>query len=326
MTRFWQVAAILVPVLAMAASGPASPAAAAIPVVLDTDIGDDIDDTWALALLLRSPELDVKLVTTTCGQAEYRAKLIAKLLTVAGRTDIPIGLGEGGRGGAGRQQAWVRDYRLSDYAGKIHDDGAGALIDVVERSPRPVSIIAIGPLHTLAKALERRPGLAAKAAFVGMHGSIRKGYGNSKKPAAEYNVKANVPAAQKVFSAPWRHITITPLDTCGLVDLSGDRFQTLKRSSDPLVRAVLENYRIWAGKKSIDELRATSTLFDPVAVYLALPGPRSLVTMEVLPIAVTPDGFTRIASSGAKMSVATAWEDLDGFRDLLVARLLRRVK
>jgi len=36
-----------------------------IPVILDTDIGIDIDDTWALGLLLKCPELDVKLITTT---------------------------------------------------------------------------------------------------------------------------------------------------------------------------------------------------------------------------------------------------------------------
>src|SRR5271165_5713033 len=90
-----------------------APPARPTPVVLDTDIGDDIDDTWALALLLRSPELDVQLVATTCGKAEYRAKIIARLLTVAGRTDIPIGLGEGGHAGSGGQQAWVEKYRLS---------------------------------------------------------------------------------------------------------------------------------------------------------------------------------------------------------------------
>ena len=60
-----------------------------IPVILDTDIGDDFDDTWALLFLLKSPQFDVKLVTTSCGRAEYRAKVIAKLLTVAKRTDIP---------------------------------------------------------------------------------------------------------------------------------------------------------------------------------------------------------------------------------------------
>ena len=167
-------------------------------------------------MLLRSPELDLQLVTTTCGKAEYRAKIIARLLTVAGRTDVPIGLGEGGHAGAGGQQAWVEKYKLSDYPGKVHQDGVGAIIDLIERSRQPVTVIAIGPLHTLAAALDRRPAIAGKASLVGMHGSVRKGYGG-KAPSAEYNVANNVPAARKVLSAPWRQIAITPLDTCGLV-------------------------------------------------------------------------------------------------------------
>jgi len=64
-----------------------------IPVILDTDIGTDIDDTWALALLLRCPELDVRLVVSDTGNTEYRAAIIARLLEVAGRTDIPVGIG-----------------------------------------------------------------------------------------------------------------------------------------------------------------------------------------------------------------------------------------
>jgi hypothetical protein len=51
---------------------------AAIPVILDTDIGDDIDDTWALGFLLRCPELELKLVVGDNGKAEYRARLLAK--------------------------------------------------------------------------------------------------------------------------------------------------------------------------------------------------------------------------------------------------------
>jgi len=310
----------IVSILVLTAIFYASPAWAGIPVVLDTDIGDDIDDTWALALLLRSPELDVKLITTTCGKAEYRAKIIARLLTVAGRTDIPIGLGEGGHAGTGGQQAWVEPYKLSDYPGKIHADGAGAIIDCIERSKQTATVIAIGPLHTLAAALDRRPSIAAKASLAGMYGSVRNGY-DGKAPSAEYNVSANVPAARKVLSAPWRQITITPLDTCGMVNLSGKRFETLKQSRDPLAQAVVENYRVWSNAKTIDALHASSTLFDTAAIYLAYPGGRPMMKFETMSISVTPDGFTRIDSAGTKMNVATEWRDLDGFRDLLVGRL-----
>lgn len=53
-------------------------------VILDTDIGTDIDDTWALSMLLASPELDLQLVTTVSGDARHRAALCARCLRVPG--------------------------------------------------------------------------------------------------------------------------------------------------------------------------------------------------------------------------------------------------
>ena len=314
--------------LALGAAGFTRSAAAKVPVVLETDIGDDIDDTWALAMLLRSPDLDVKLVNTTFGRAEYRAKIIAKLLTVARRTDVAVGLGEGGRDGAGGQQAWVKDYKLTDYPGNIHQDGVGAFIDLVEHSSEPITLIAIGPPNTAAAALKRRPEIAPKTAFVGMQGSILIGM-DGGKPSAEWNVKANVAAARTVLSAPWRQISITPLDTCRQVNLSGERFRTLKQSQDPLVKAMLYNYLIWAkniwpDKERLDQIEASSPLFDTAAIYLAYPETRPLMELETLSIVVTDDGFTRIDAAGRPMSVAIAWKDLDGFRDLLLKKLLGR--
>jgi inosine-uridine nucleoside N-ribohydrolase len=108
-----------------------------IPVILDTDIGDDIDDTWALAMLLKSPELDLKMVVGDNYKSIYRAKLIAKLLTVAGRTDVPVGIGFGNRDGDGRQSDWVKDYDLKSYPGKVHEDGVAAMIDLNHRNRSP---------------------------------------------------------------------------------------------------------------------------------------------------------------------------------------------
>ncbi len=297
---------------------PSSASAKTLPVILDTDIGDDIDDTWALVMLLKSPQLDLKLVTTTNGKNVYRSKIVGKLLTVANRSDVPIGMGAGGSDGDGPQQPWVKDFDLKSYKGKIHKDGVGALIDAINSAPSPLTIISIGPSHTVAAALERRPGIAAKARFVGMQGSVYKGY-DGGKPCPEWNIKADVPAAQKALFAPWRQAVITPLDTCGLVNLSGKRFQTLAASNDPLVKALIANYRIWAKNEKVG---ASSTLFDTVAVYLALPGPKPLLEMKELRIKVSGDGMTRVDPAGAKMAVATDWKDIDGYRDLLVKILL----
>src|SRR5512140_2916113 len=95
-------------------------AAEKIPVILDSDIGDDIDDTWALGLLLKSPELDLKLVVGEYGKRQYRAKLLAKLLQAMGRGKVPIGMGmDGEPKGEGPQAAWVADYDLGSYRGKV---------------------------------------------------------------------------------------------------------------------------------------------------------------------------------------------------------------
>jgi inosine-uridine nucleoside N-ribohydrolase len=291
-----------------------------IPVILDTDIGDDIDDTWALTMLLKSPRFDLRLVTTTCGKAEYRAKIAAKLLTLAGRTDVAVGLGAGGRDGTGGQAEWVKDYQLGTYPGRIIEDGAQALIDTVDAlasQSTPATIIAIGPLQTLDEVLKRAPKVATKASFAGMHGSVHKGYDGNPTPCVEWNM-TYLPGAHRAFTAPWRGIAITPLDTCGLVRLRGELFQHLVKSQDPLVRAMLDNYRMWASKASLSELTESSVLFDTVAVYLADPGPKPLLELETLRIKVTDTGMMVIDPAGASMTVATNWTDLAAYERHLV--------
>src|ERR1700733_3898859 len=66
---------------------------AAQKVIIDSDIGDDIDDAFALALALHSPELKILGVTTTFGDTELRAKLTDRFLGEAGRPDIPVAAG-----------------------------------------------------------------------------------------------------------------------------------------------------------------------------------------------------------------------------------------
>jgi inosine-uridine nucleoside N-ribohydrolase len=291
-------------------------AAERIPVIYDTDIGDDIDDTWALVMLLKSPQLDLKMISTTSYNARARARLIAKLLTVAGRSDIPIALGRDS-GGKTRQDAWSDGFSLEDYAGVVYEDGPQAIIDLVNDSERPLTIIAVGPLQTLDDVLERDPAIASRAHLVGMYGSVYKGYGGSTEVSQEYNVLQNLGAARRVLLASWRSTTLTPLDTCGVVKLEGNRFRALQQSGDPLVEALLENYRVWT-KGWAGASTRSSTLYDTVAVYLGYPGPKGLIDLEDLPISVTDDGYTRVDSEGARMEVATSWNDLDGYLDLLV--------
>lgn len=318
---------LLVSALTFGIAGPGNRAAHAaetepIPVILDTDIGDDIDDTWALGMLLKSPEISLKLVVGDQGKNLYRAKLIAKFLERAGRTDIPVGIGlDVNATGDGRQGGWVEDYNLNDYPGRVYPDGVQAMIDLILESPRPITLIAIGPLPNVAEALRREPRIAAKVRFVGMHGSVRKGYNNSNELSPEYNVRADVKACQQALSAPWE-ATITPLDTCGIIHLKGAEYALVRDSQAPIPVAIMENYRIWleANRKAQAETQS-STLFDTVAVYLGYS--EAWLEMETLSIKVTDDGFTRIDPAGKALRVATAWRDLDAYHRHLAERLVR---
>ncbi|RJS83059.1 hypothetical protein CW706_06390, partial [Candidatus Bathyarchaeota archaeon] len=199
-----------------------------IPVILDTDIGSDIDDTWALAMLLQSPELEPRLIVTESGDTVYRAKIVAKILERSGREEIPIGIGLYISKEAGPQISWVKDYNIERYSGTIYEDGVKALIETVMESSKTVTLLCIGPLTNIAVALKAEPRIAERARIVSMLGCLYKsppGYGGGNEGVvAEYNVKKDPEAAQIVFSAPW-DITITPLDTCGFVKLRGERYR-----------------------------------------------------------------------------------------------------
>ena len=294
-----------------------------IPVILDTDICDDIDDTWALALLLQSPEFDIKLITTAVGDTPAKTKVVAKLLETAGRMDIPIGTGltTADMNQGHRQDEWVKDFDLSKYAGKIHPDGVQAMIDTIMKSPEPITLIAVGPLPNVAAALERDPNIAKKTRFVGMHGSVHRGYGGRAQPQREYNVVSFIKASQTVFTADW-DMTITPLDTCSLVSLKRDKYKKVFDSANPVAKAVIENYRAWlkSGKMNEADVNVkSSTLFDTVAVYLAMSS--DLLEMENLGIRVTNDGMTAIDEKAKKVNCATKWKNLGAFEDFLVERL-----
>ena len=295
------------------------------PVILDTDIGDDIDDTWALLMLLRMPELDLKLVVSDFGNALYRCRLLAKLLQLTGRTDVPIGMGAGREDKPGQQSGWLGDYRLDDYPGDVYEDGIQVMIDMIKASPEPVTLLCIGPVPNIAEALRRDPSIAGNARFVGMFGSVYKGYAGEAEPAAEWNVRVDPQSLQTVFAAPW-DCTITPLDTCGLVVLDGAEYRRLHDSDDAWIGALMENYRAWLpGAPYIDPGTDTSsistTLFDTVAVYLAADD--DLLEMRELPLRVTNDGYTIIDEAhGRPVNCAIAWRDIDAFKRRLVNILL----
>ncbi len=295
-----------------------------IPVILDTDIGTDIDDTWALAMLLNCPELDPRLIVTTSGDTVYRAHLAAKFLQTAGRPDIPIATGlNDSAAGMKFQEPWLAGFDIGAYPGQILDDGAQALVDVIMTSPPPVTVISIAIATNIARALEIEPRIAARSRFVGMHGSVYTGYDGQSGAVPEANVRYDVPALRQVLAAPWQEKIITPLDTCGMVRLDGARYRKVYHAANPTLKALIENYQIWARLvtwTTVDyETTQSSILFDTVAVYLAYS--MDLLDMARIRLRITDDGLTRPDPAGDEVLAALRWRDLDAFYNHLIERL-----
>jgi len=305
------------------------PLASRIPVILDTDIGTDIDDTWALAQLLRSPELDTRLILTGAGDITFRTAVTARFLQVSGRTDVPIGRGVQAWDTAPshrNQEPWIKGFDLKEYPGEVAEDGVGRMIEIIESSPVPVTIIAIGPAVNLAAALARSPGIASRCRLVGMFGSFDVGYDGAPIASAETNVRLVPDAFRQVMAAPWIDVLLTPLDTCGLAILDGENYHRIwSATADPMMRALIENYCLFAPRVTwmkCDYFAVRSTvLFDSVAIYLAYS--EDLVEVETVRFHITDDGFTRRDAHGPYTArVALRWRDLAAFYDHLTLRLL----
>jgi inosine-uridine nucleoside N-ribohydrolase len=243
---------------------------------------------------------------------------------------VPVGVGLDATDESGQQSGWLGDYRLEDYPGPVHRDGVQAIIDTIKASPEPVTLLCLGPVPNIAEALHRDPSIAANAHFVGMYGSVYRGYAGEATPVAEYNVRVDPASLQAAFAAPWE-CTITPLDTCGLVVLDGADYRRLYNSEDVWLRALMANYRAWLPgapfiARDHDMRKTSTTLFDLVAVQLAATAGQEkneFLEMRSLPLVVTDDGYTRVDEArGRPVNCAIGWKDLEAFERRVVEILL----
>jgi purine nucleosidase len=223
------------------------------PIVLDTDLGSDVDDLLALAVLLGSPEATLSAVTTVYGDTALRARIAARAFRLAGRTPPPIvpGLAEPR---SGREVWWAghEGEGLDDLDAERID----AQADAVALLAAAEHAVAIGPLTDLAEAVER-PGRALEGATV-MGGD----FGPEARP--EHNLRADVTAADLVLRSGLA-LTITGLDVTERVAL-GEAEVGRIASSGPLgelLAAQIRSYWRYLGE-------ARNTPHDPIAVLTLL--------------------------------------------------------
>ena len=273
----------------------ASPAAGQqrMKILLDTDIGSDIDDAWALGLLIASPDVELVGVTITDGDTAARAKLACKLLHVSGRDDVPVAVGRPTPPPI-RSISSSRGPRISPPSGPSPSRPPTSLPRRCVRSPGELTLVAVGPLQNVADALRKEPKLGQLAKrVVLMSGSIA---GNAWSPSAvaEWNVKRAIADAQLVYGAGLP-LTTVPLDSTTYVTLKEEERERLMHHPAALTRALESLYRLWIERPS-----QRMTLHDQMAVAETLRPGAFFGRCESMPIRVDDRGYTLVDTSAGK--------------------------
>jgi inosine-uridine nucleoside N-ribohydrolase len=288
-------------------------------VLIDTDIGDDVDDAFALGLALASPELNILGISSAWQDPILKARLIDRLLCETGRTDIPVAVGIDRRApgqGALSQSRWAE--RQPEV---MHPDAVTFLLDQIRLHPDVVTLIAIAPLTNVAAAFERDPVTFRKLKrIVMMGGSIRRGYGEMSftprhGPDPEYNVAVDIPAARTVFRSGVQ-IDVMPLDSTQ-IKLDEFKRQTLFTQSTNLTDTLSLLYEQW----SRGHHQTEPTLYDDMAVAFAVDP--SLCPTTPMRIEVDDRGFTRSQPGAPNVQVCLNSET-DRFFNFYMPRLMQQ--
>jgi len=291
-----------------AQTATAAPSLGSEKVIIDTDIGDDIDDAFAIALALRSPELQILGISTTFGDTEARARILDRLLGENARRDISVLVGAPT---PTKNPMSQRVYgEPSRFTSAFHQPAVDFILQQIRSNPGQITLVAIGPLMNIGALLDKDPQTFLKLKrVVLMGGSIKCGYNelgfcSGPPPVPEWNILNDIPSAQKLFRSG------VPLYSTQLKFNETMRSYTFRQGT-PLTDALTLLYHEWN--------QTTPTLFDPMTIaFLVNP---QICPTEPMHITVDDKGFTR-PESGSPNAQVCLHSDSDAFFHLLLSRLV----
>ena len=286
-------------------------------IIIDTDIGDDVDDAFAVALALSSPELQILGISTTFGDTETRAKLLDRFLGEVGRQDIPVAMGI-----PTHTSNLLTQRRYAEgghFAKASHPRAVDFILEQIRLYPDQITLVAIGPLINVGALVDKNAETFRKLRrVVLMGGSIERGYGDigysaPRGPEAEWNIKNDIPSAQKLFVSGVP-LFMMPLDATQL-KLDEVKRAVLFQAGTPLTDALTLLYHQWG--------QETPTLFDVMAVtYILNPG---LCPVTPRHISVDDQGFTHAGSGNPNAQVCLD-SDSDSFFRFYIPRVSGQVQ
>jgi inosine-uridine nucleoside N-ribohydrolase len=284
-------------------------------IILDFDLGGDIDDAFALALVLTSPEFDVIGITLDHGLTEERARVACKILYETGREEIPVAVGRTTPNIVGKdkdpeyspQFLFARGF---EKIRPIRQPAADFIIEQLHKYPHEIVLFTTGPVPNMADIVRKDPGALKLAKKIyAMFGSFYLGYGSKSVPDAEWNVAADVESA-RLFAEAGAEIVYAGLDITTFVSLEADQRMKILMRNSPLTDALCSLYALWGNE--------TPILYDVVAIAQFL-WP-DLFTWRPAHIRVLDGGFTVVDESHK----ADAWIGMSVNKEELIRRIMAR--
>lgn len=227
-------------------------------VHLDTDIGDDIDDAFCLALLLKSPELSVKSISTVLNDTAHRADMCRDLCSAAGCEPVTVA---GSRSVISRRQKLYAMTRPPHHGAlqrsTLQADIAGTLLTLAVARKTADVLLTIGPMTNLALSLVADPDVTRFPRYIAMAGEVQIAQ------HAEWNIRIDPEAAAVVCSSGVK-IDFIPFKIGIDTKLSTEEMAELDRAQSPVAR-VLNAFR-----KEFWTTCPKQEMFDPMTVVALL--------------------------------------------------------
>jgi purine nucleosidase len=259
----------------------------AVRLILDTDIGSDVDDALALAFALRHPDIELVAVTTVADDVAFRAHIAHNLLHIAGRDDMEVAPGVGWNEPPAERRSWFGHEGEAildpgDEPPVFSRDGVTLLLEATKDAG--LEIATVGMQSNIAAALDRDPDFARRLhrldVMGGVFAPIRLG-SRELTPSADHNLMVDPDASIRSLNAgiPTMYV---PLDVTIRTQLRQSHLERL-RTGDDLCRALARLVDVWirAAKPRDDTV---ALLHDPLAVACTVD--RRFVTSEELPVTV----------------------------------------
>ena len=289
-------------------------------ILIDTDIGDDIDDAFALYLAM-SLGLDIVGITTVFQDTAKRARLTKKLLKKYGRgyESVPVYAGHGVPIDSRREEIpmcqYTPDLESEEYLpdGAVADDAVDFIIECCKKYGDELTVLAIGPFTNIARALEKDPHIFEKVGhFVIMGGAYYKQY-------VDWNVYCDVPAAEMMFNGI-SNMECLGADVTHRIPLTVEQCKKISDycADDAGAAEISALYSSWWACG----IEGRTVLHDPLAVYYAYDP--SICVTEKQSITVIGEGFGRgltlNVDAFAKTAGNPAYDNFDRDRKQIVAK------